>query len=83
MFKLCPLFVQGISRYCPDVMKNYSTIAMPIAFLAMLEEKEGTQNLQEVWEEIWQDGTSGNEGGIRLYTVQSGDYGAPAQGSEV
>jgi len=64
-------------------MKNYSRIAMPIAFLAMLEEKEGTQNLQEVWEEIWQDGTPGNEGGIRLYTVQSGDYGAPAQGSGV
>ena len=40
-------------------MKNYSRIAMPIAFLAMHEEKgvEGTQNLQEVWEEIWQDGT--------------------------
>jgi len=85
MFKLCPLFVQGISRYCPDVMKNYSTIAMPIAFLAMHEEKvvEGTQNLQEVWEEIWQDGTPSNEGGIRSYTVDSGDYGAPAQGSEV
>ena len=90
MFKLCPLPAQGISRYSPDVMKNYSRIAMPIAFLAMLEEKEGTQNLQEVWEEIWQDGTPGNEGGIRLYTVHSEYYevwnlesGPPAQDSEV
>ena len=39
MFKLCPLPAQGISRYSPDVMKNYSRIAMPIAFLAMHEEK--------------------------------------------
>jgi len=41
---------------------------MPIAFLAMHEEKrvEGG-GLQEVWEEVWNEGTPGSEGGIRLY----------------
>jgi len=60
---------QGINNYSPDVMKNYASVAMPIAFLAMHEEAavEGTTNLKEVWEEVWQEGTPGSEGGIRLY----------------
>lgn len=62
------LFFQGINRYSPDVMKSYASVAMPIAFLAMHEEKrvEGG-GLQEVWEEVWNEGTPGSEGGIRLY----------------
>ena len=49
-------------------MKSYASVAMPIAFLAMHEEKrvEGG-GLQEVWEEVWNEGTPGSEGGIRLY----------------
>ena len=89
---------KGISSYSPDVMKNYANVAMPIAFLAMHEEKkvanaEGTDdnnnNLQEIWEEIWQDGTPGNEGGIRLYlneimelipkAMESGQWSVKAQ----
>ena len=40
---------QGINRYSPDVMKGFANIAMPIAFLAMHEEKgpEGSNSLQE------------------------------------
>ena len=39
---------QGINNYSPDVMKNYASVAMPIAFLAMHEEAavEGTTNLK-------------------------------------
>ena len=39
---------QGINRYSPDVMKGFANIAMPIAFLAMHEEKgpEGSNSLQ-------------------------------------
>ena len=63
--------IKGINRYSPDVMKSYASVAMPIAFLAMHEEKEaegeGRRGLQEVWEEVWQEGTPGSEGGIRLY----------------
>ena len=44
-------------------MKNYANMAMPIAFLAMHEEKKTEageeNNLTEVWQEIWQDGTPG------------------------
>ena len=65
---------KGITTYSPDVMRNYANVAMPIAFLAMHEEKKtpdgATNTLQEIWEEIWQDGTPGNEGGIRLYLVE-------------
>jgi len=82
---------QGINRYSPDVMKGFANIAMPIAFLAMHEEKgpEGSNSLQEVWEEIWQEGTPGSEGGIRLYlneimdllpkALESGQWAVKAQ----
>jgi len=61
---------QGINRCCPDVMKSFASVAMPIAFLAMHEEKTADGSgggVQEVWEAVWQEGTPGSEGGIRLY----------------
>jgi len=62
---------QAINKHNPDVVKNMSTAAMPIAFLAMHEEKTPeTADILEVWEEVWQDGTPGSEGGIRLYLAE-------------
>ena len=42
------IILQAINNYNPDVMKNYASIAMPVAFLAMHEEAapEGTANLK-------------------------------------
>merc|ERR1719341_3095950 len=62
---------QAVNRHNPDVMKSYASSAMPIAFLAMHEEKN-TNNTEvlEVWEEVWLDGTPGSEGGIRLYQTE-------------
>merc|ERR1719509_653959 len=59
---------QAINRHNPDVMKDFASNAMPIAFLAMHEEEtpEGAEVL-EVWQEVWSEGTPGSEGGIRLY----------------
>jgi proteasome component ECM29 len=59
---------QAVNRHNPDVMKAMASSAMPVAFLAMHEERtpESTEVL-EVWEEVWQEGTPGSEGGIRLY----------------
>ena len=49
-------------------MKANAAQAMPIAFLAMHEEKrDGNKECLEVWEEVWNEGTPGTEGGIRLY----------------
>jgi len=59
---------QAVSRHNPDVMVAMASSAMPIAFLAMHEEKTPeSQEVLEVWEEVWQEGTPGSEGGIRLY----------------
>ena len=43
---------------------------MPVAFLAMHEEKRAdaeNEDILEIWGEVWADGTPGTEGGIRLY----------------
>jgi len=62
---------QAVNRHNPDVMKSYASSAMPIAFLAMHEEKNPTNSeVLEVWEEVWLDGTPGSEGGIRLYQTE-------------
>lgn len=62
---------QAVNRHNPDVMKAYASSAMPIAFLAMHEEKNTTNTeVLEVWEEVWLDGTPGSEGGIRLYQTE-------------
>jgi len=62
---------QAVNRHNPDVMKSYASSAMPIAFLAMHEEKNPTNTeVLEVWEEVWLDGTPGSEGGIRLYQTE-------------
>ena len=44
--------------------------ALPVAFLAMHEEKRAdaeNEDILEIWGEVWSDGTPGTEGGIRLY----------------
>ena len=44
---------QAVSRHNPDVMKAFASFAMPIAFLAMHEEKsENNAEVLEVWEEV-------------------------------
>merc|ERR1719481_197387 len=62
---------QAGNRHNPDVMKAYASSAMPIAFLAMHEEKNTTNGeVLDVWEEVWLDGTPGSEGGIRIYQAE-------------
>ena len=52
-------------------MKVNAAQALPIAFLAMHEEKtEANKECLEVWEEVWNEGTPGTEGGIRLYLTE-------------
>lgn len=59
---------QAVSRHNPDVMKSFASFVMPIAFLAMHEQKtETNEEVLDVWEEVWQEGTPGSEGGIRLF----------------
>jgi len=73
---------QAVNRHNPDVIKAYASSAMPIAFLAMHEEKNPTNTeVLEVWEEVWLDGTPGSEGGIRLYQSEIMDLLPQALGS--
>ena len=62
---------QAITIHNPDKMKANAAQALPIAFLAMHEEKtEANKESLEVWEEVWNEGTPGTEGGIRLYLTE-------------
>ena len=62
---------QAITLHNPDKMKSNAAQALPIAFLAMHEEKtENNKDSLEVWEEVWNEGTPGTEGGIRLYLTE-------------
>ena len=52
-------------------MKSFASSALPIAFLAMHQEKtHSTTEILEVWEEVWLEGTPGTEAGIRLYLTE-------------
>ena len=59
---------QAVTRHNPDVMKAFAASALPIAFLAMHQEKTAASSeILQVWEEVWLEGTPGTEAGIRLY----------------
>ena len=59
---------QAVTRYNPDRMKAHAAQAMPLAFLAMHEVKtESNEEILEVWDEVWTEGTPGTESRIRLY----------------
>ena len=62
---------QAVTRHNPDVMKSFASSSLPIAFLAMHQEKTATTTeMLEVWEEVWLEGTPGTEAGIRLYLTE-------------
>ena len=62
---------QAVTRHNPDVMKSFASSSLPIAFLAMHQEKTATTTeILEVWEEVWLEGTPGTEAGIRLYLTE-------------
>ncbi|XP_075067043.1 proteasome adapter and scaffold protein ECM29 [Mixophyes fleayi] len=67
----CTLTVHAISRYSPDVLKNHSSLVLPLAFLAMHEvsdEEKGEKDDSNLWREVWQENVPGSiSGGIRLY----------------
>ena len=65
---------EAVNRHNPDRLKAHAAQALPVAFLAMHEEKRradsdggDNEDILEIWEEVWSDGTPGTEGGIRLY----------------
>ena len=62
---------QAVTRHNPDVMKSFASSSLPIAFLAMHQEKTATTTeILEVWDEVWLEGTPGTEAGIRLYLTE-------------
>ncbi|MEE6507887.1 hypothetical protein FKM82_017224 [Ascaphus truei] len=64
----CTLTVHAISRYSPDVLKNHSGVALPLAFLAMHAVSDEEKEDSNLWKEVWQENVPGSiGGGIRLY----------------
>ncbi|XP_056374752.1 proteasome adapter and scaffold protein ECM29 [Hyla sarda] len=91
----CTLTVHAISRYSPDVLKNHSSMVLPLAFLAMHEvsdDEKGEKEDSNLWKEVWQENVPGSiSGGIRLYmkelieisqiALQSSSWKMKAQGA--
>ncbi|KAF5283686.1 hypothetical protein FQR65_LT13757 [Abscondita terminalis] len=62
----CAQTIQAISHYSPEVLKQYSTTVLPLAFFAMHTEKTpDTENTVAIWNEIWSENSPGTEYGIR------------------
>uniref|UniRef100_A0A6A7FWF3 Proteasome-associated protein ECM29 homolog n=2 Tax=Hirondellea gigas TaxID=1518452 RepID=A0A6A7FWF3_9CRUS len=61
--------LRSMHRQSSDIMKDYASLALPLAFLAMHAHKtpEEDPTGTDVWEEIWSDNTPGAEAGIRLH----------------
>lgn len=61
--------LRSMHRQSGDIMRDYASLALPLAFLAMHAHKtlEEDPTGTEVWEEIWQDNTPGTEAGLRLH----------------
>jgi proteasome component ECM29 len=60
----------AINRHNPDRLKAHAAQALPVAFLAMHEEMRPArenEEILEIWQEVWSDGTPGAQGGTRLY----------------
>ncbi|XP_071525915.1 proteasome adapter and scaffold protein ECM29 [Panulirus ornatus] len=66
------LTIRSMHTQNNDIMKQYASQAMPLAFLAMHAEKtaESDPSGAKIWEEIWSDNTPGTESGVRLYLTE-------------
>ena len=85
------LTIRSMHALHGDVMKQYASQAMPLAFLAMHAEKtpEEDPTGTEIWEEIWSENTPGTQAGVRLYldeiieicelSLQSSNWATKAQ----
>ena len=64
--------LRSMHRQSGDIMKNYGSLALPLAFLAMHGEKNAGNDLKgsDIWEEVWQDNTPGTEAGVKLYLTE-------------
>ncbi|XP_060085987.1 proteasome adapter and scaffold protein ECM29-like [Ylistrum balloti] len=69
----CGLTLHSMSQHSPDILKRHATLAMPLAFFAMHEQKPEEQKSKNpedslsIWDEVWLEVTPGTEAGIRLY----------------
>ncbi|XP_074640240.1 proteasome adapter and scaffold protein ECM29-like [Tubulanus polymorphus] len=68
----CGVALQAMGQHAPDILKRHAAVALPLAFLAMHQEKKPedgkeNENLASVWEDVWVENTPGTEGGVRLY----------------
>ncbi|KAL3868785.1 hypothetical protein ACJMK2_041546 [Sinanodonta woodiana] len=71
----CGLALHAISQQNPDILHRHAALAMPLAFLAMHEQKSteavgvdgDSSGSLSLWEEVWLEITPGTEAGIRLY----------------
>ncbi|XP_076462653.1 proteasome adapter and scaffold protein ECM29-like isoform X2 [Babylonia areolata] len=66
----CGVTLHAISQTAPDHLRRHASLAMPLAFFALHQEKteeEKKSNESTEWEDVWNEITPGMEGGIRLY----------------
>ncbi|KAK7476082.1 hypothetical protein BaRGS_00032709 [Batillaria attramentaria] len=69
----CGVTLHAISQHASDQLRRHASLAMPLAFFAMHEEKteeEKKTNESSEWEDVWTEVTPGMEAGIRLYLAE-------------
>ncbi|KAL8623767.1 hypothetical protein ACOMHN_054073 [Nucella lapillus] len=66
----CGVTLHAISQTAPDHLRRHASLAMPLAFFALHQEKtEEEKKSRECteWEDVWNEITPGMEAGVRLY----------------
>lgn len=70
----CAWCINAMAKYSPDTFYNYATLALPLVFVAKQGESVVTESvgtsIQDLWEEIWNNYTSGNTSAIKLYLTE-------------
>ncbi|XP_043596940.1 proteasome adapter and scaffold protein ECM29 isoform X1 [Bombus pyrosoma] len=57
---------QAINNYNQEVLKNYSSIVIPLTFFAMHAQKtQENESMMDLWTELWNEITPGTEAGIK------------------
>ncbi|XP_047125888.1 proteasome adapter and scaffold protein ECM29 isoform X1 [Hydra vulgaris] len=68
----CALALNAMSKYSSDVFYQYHGVVLPLVFVARQNGSSDKlspieKDIQEMWEEIWNNNTSGNISAIKLY----------------
>ncbi|KDR13581.1 proteasome-associated protein ECM29 homolog isoform X2 [Zootermopsis nevadensis] len=66
----CAYTLQAIGQHNQDVLKEHSSVVIPLVFFAMHANKIPDGSSVSVWEDVWHEATPGTESGIRQHAAE-------------